>query len=242
MTEEGWFIMYGGEDPTNNIQYDDTWVFYENKWISLDIFDDKKNNNNKNDFINFNDIDSITNGNNGNNNNNNGMNKNNSKTKNKIDNEIIHYGPGKRKGLDLLLLPISGLIILWGGERPLLGRKGGRSRSRSRNRILYEDTESNLENDVGNDETYEDNANNNDKKSGSIRNSNLQCLSDTYIFNATDYLLEKTQASFPIPPSSLPPATTPSTTIPIKTPLMKNAKSNLLKGWKRISDFPGDIY
>ena len=38
VTEQGWFLLYGGEDAASNIHYEDTWVFYENKWVLLQAF------------------------------------------------------------------------------------------------------------------------------------------------------------------------------------------------------------
>ena len=81
VTEHGWFLIYGGEDAANNIHYDDTWVFYLNKWLKLKAFGGGQT----------------------------GF------------GPQIELGPGRRKGASLLLMPLSGLVILWGGQRPPVG-------------------------------------------------------------------------------------------------------------------------
>lgn len=118
-TEEGWFLIYGGEDATNNVHYDDTWVFFHNKWLQLQVFYEPR----------------------------------------------TGLGPGRRKGASLLLLPLSGLIILWGGQRPPVG---GGKRPIEINEVI----------DIQGNELV-----NNGRSRG--KGPYVQCLSDAYIFNAT---------------------------------------------------------
>jgi hypothetical protein len=118
-TEEGWFLIYGGEDATNNVHYDDTWVFFHNKWLQLQVFYEPR----------------------------------------------TGLGPGRRKGASLLLLPLSGLVVLWGGQRPPIG---GGKRPVEISEVI---------------DIQEDEAVRNGRSRG--KGPYVQCLSDTYIFNAT---------------------------------------------------------
>ena len=251
VTEHGWFLIYGGEDAGSNIHYDDTWVFFQNKWIKLQAFGGGQT----------------------------GF------------GPQTGLGPGRRKGLSLLLMPISGLVILWGGQRPPVG--GGKRQGKDFSRALMSDLDTDSENDNDTflennlddklhywDDAHEsrinyftDSGNDDVKKGkGSIKrkwfsesghlggNSSMnfpsisgagmnilahvknksevgtqegyvsrrgrgrgpyvQCLSDTYIFNATAALFDATEG--------------------VKHPEQPSNMNHLnLDTWRRVADFPG---
>lgn len=156
-SEEGWFLLYGGEDATSNVHYDDTWVFYENKWLELQAF----------------------------------------------NGPYQGIGPGRRKGASLLLMPISGLVILWGGQRPPIGV--GKISSPSIESVHIEEEE---EEGRG-------------RGRGRWRGPYIQCLSDTYIFNATAAIKKVAPNNYKRPKESF-------------------TRAHLhLEEWRRGSDFPG---
>jgi hypothetical protein len=166
VTEQGWFLMYGGEDASSNMHFEDAWVFYLNKWVQLHIFTGPH----------------------------------------------MGLGPGRRKGVSLLLLPLSGLIVLWGGQRPSLGTvkrpvtmSGGIERE--------EEEEREEENDEG--------MMKGGRTRGRWKGPYVQCLSDTYIFNATTAIRNSVLNEFP-------------------TQSKVNQHEHLhLEDWRRVADFPG---
>jgi hypothetical protein len=165
VTAEGWFFLYGGEDATYNVHFDDAWVFYENNWLQLKLFNVPSSG------------------------------------------DVSKRGPGRRKGLNLLVLPLSGLVILWGGQRPI----GVRQKS------------SNQEENRAEKNEYFDEVNGVNSRG---RGPYVQCLSDTYLFNASAALRYAVTGEIP--------------------PTHRNGSSNgteslsvdLLEGWKKVADFP----
>ena len=242
VTEHGWFLIYGGEDAGNDIHYDDTWVFFQNKWLKLQAFGGGQT----------------------------GF------------GPQLELGPGRRKGASLLLMPLSGLVILWGGQRPPNG--GGNRQGKDFTRALisdldidsdtyidgnlkesqysttgvqsdsgdfgslfYETSDSVMEGSEGTGEDYlkqrwdsrissaaveaakhvknkttigAHDGYESKKGRGRGRGPSVQCLSDTYIFNATAALLDATEE--------------------MKHSYQSSHGDHLkLDTWRRVADFPG---
>ena len=122
-TEEGWFLLYGGEDSYRGVFFDDAWVFLEKRWLPVSLFNEAdlrhapviiggplvqtSSESSSSGNGNVNRSPGPINGGNG------------------ITNPIEGGGggsggsksPGRRKGASLVLLPSSGLVVLFGGTR-----------------------------------------------------------------------------------------------------------------------------
>jgi hypothetical protein len=162
VTDQGWFLMYGGEDASSNVHFEDTWVFYENKWVQLHVFTGPH----------------------------------------------MGLGPGRRKGVSILVLPLSGLIVLWGGQRPSIGTE---KRPITLSGVIEREEE----------EVEDELMINGGKARGKWKGPYVQCLSDTYIFNATTAMRNSVLNE-----------------VPAQSKV--NSHEHLhLEDWRRVADFSG---
>ena len=131
-TEEGWFMLYGGEDSYRGVFFDDAWVFLERRWLPVSLFSETdlrhapavvgpmtSSSNSESSSSSsgrgrsspgpINGGNGITNPVGGGSGNGGSAGSGGGVSGNKA--------PGRRKGASLVLLPASGLVVLFGGTR-----------------------------------------------------------------------------------------------------------------------------
>ena len=152
-TEEGWFMLYGGEDSYRGVFFDDAWVFLERRWLPVSLFSEA-------DLrhapivIGGPLVQTSSSGDsgkrspgpiNGGNGINNPISGGGGGSGSGIDaGEMKGKSPGRRKGASLALLPASGLVVLFGGARAKTNSRtssnvqssGGSSSSNYENNVL----------------------------------------------------------------------------------------------------------
>lgn len=125
-TEEGWFMLYGGEDSYRGVFFDDAWVFLERRWLPISLFSEAELRHAPivigGPFVQTSsngDSDKRSPGpiNGGGNGINNPIGGGSGSGSGSDAGEMKGKFPGRRKGASLVLLPASGLVVLFGGIR-----------------------------------------------------------------------------------------------------------------------------